>query len=643
MVYYRFFAIKLMSCVLVDGRWLKLPKYLIKEKIQHVRKKILARKYGYLWYRITLSKILPSVAVKYYTIKIKHRGYMLLKQNWYDQKVLWRLILRAELHYVYILKRNMFHKWLNVILERKQLRLKLRIAEVFYNKTIIARYFLRLKNIKRIEQVMTSYGITSKTYLVYLYLNFNALMLFHRHAKAFQEYCMKVLFEINYKNKHLKYYFEKLRVFTAHMKYRRYRALKAEQFFLRHYKIQYLLKYFNIWKEYIKNKHAKKAAYMKSENNYKNRIMQHAFKKLYKYSKYRQFKTTLKIGADMFYSMGLKKRTLNLWKLYAERKLNKKNRLNSVSEYYLYKIKKSCFLKLLKNKNYQFWLRDKLCAFKEGSEYRAKYVCIVRLKKYVTYKKTKSEKYISVANYYKHKLAYRCLRTLESYNEYKKCKRKRRDSLLIHVFENQNKKLLKICFLKWKAYLLLKNQKKQEIEIVKMQYKNCLLRRIIRKWFQYKCIKNNSRKMKHNAENYYRNKLTRNALHQWHYYTQKQKRFGTTLEIARKMYEKSLLQRALATVLTHGLRKQQNRNEMAFQNLLKSFQIGLKYFKIWKYKVLHKTLKENHVNILRINEAFGISSPTFPNKVNIDLVTFKWNPLCFMKPRIPQFLKSTLQ
>lgn len=634
-----------MSCVLVDGRLLKLPRYLVKDKIKNICKRIIVRKYGYIWYKKTVSNVLPSTALKHYKYTIKYNGYKMLKQHWYRCRVFWRLNLRAKLHHALTLKQNVFRRWFNFVLEKKISIIKWHIAEAHYNKIVKARYFLRFINFKNITQLMTERGMILKTYFTYLYLNQNALLLFLQYAKELKQYYLKHLYVVNFKKRKLPYCFEKLKQFAKYNKSRRYKLMKAKQFFLQHFKRKYLRTYFSLWKTYVEKRKVRKELYKQSEDHLNKQIMRHAFQKLQKYARYHKLKVTVQVCAHKLYFTNIQKRAINLWKLYVEQRLNKMTKLFKSEEYYLYKLKKSCFLKLFKNKIYQQLLREKLETFMKTNEYKIKCKYFFRLKKYIKYRHVKAEKCIYALEFYNKKLVYRSLKILKRYRDYKKIRKIKNCLLLNQFFENKKLRLLSIHFQRWKRYIHSTRKIRFLLNVANTQYKSCLLSKCFKQWLHFVSIRKKTHIILNSCRLHYSNKLTHATFYKWYQYTKNQKIFATKIELAKQFYTKQLQQKALATVLVHGFHQQQKRKEKASQSVIKTFYLTLKYFRIWKYKVLQKILHENlnRFDTCRYNKIPGIWNSTPTNIINEDVITFKWNPMCFVKPKVPDFLSNAAQ
>lgn len=119
------------------------------QEIDILHKKILARKFGYIWLRKYINSnskkigtiILPSQAIKYHDDRKKR----LFISRWHSEacwtRMEWRLTVKAQCHYNYVIRNKFWDRWKEYTVESKEEN-KLMSRAINYGKSIFNFQFI---------------------------------------------------------------------------------------------------------------------------------------------------------------------------------------------------------------------------------------------------------------------------------------------------------------------------------------------------------------------------------------------------------------------------------------------------------------------------------------------------------------------
>ncbi|XP_073917511.1 protein SFI1 homolog isoform X12 [Castor canadensis] len=93
-------------------------------RLRALRLRCVARKFLYLWIRMTFGRVFPSRARFYYEQKILRKVFGEWKEEWWVSHREWKLCVRADCHYRYYLYSLMFHTWKAYVRQRQEMRRK---------------------------------------------------------------------------------------------------------------------------------------------------------------------------------------------------------------------------------------------------------------------------------------------------------------------------------------------------------------------------------------------------------------------------------------------------------------------------------------------------------------------------------------
>ncbi|XP_053445952.1 protein SFI1 homolog isoform X5 [Nycticebus coucang] len=88
----------------------------------HIR--CVARKFLYLWIRMTFGRVFPSKARSYYEQQILQKVFDKWKEEWWVSHHEWKLCVRADCHYRYYLYNLMFQTWKTYMHQQQEMRNK---------------------------------------------------------------------------------------------------------------------------------------------------------------------------------------------------------------------------------------------------------------------------------------------------------------------------------------------------------------------------------------------------------------------------------------------------------------------------------------------------------------------------------------
>ncbi|KAF4011567.1 hypothetical protein G4228_003572 [Cervus hanglu yarkandensis] len=94
-----------------------------------VDSRCVARKYLYLWIRMTFGRVFPSKARLYYEQRILRKVFEEWKEEWWVSHREWKLRVRADCHYRYYLYSLMFQTWKTYVYQQREMRSKYLRAE----------------------------------------------------------------------------------------------------------------------------------------------------------------------------------------------------------------------------------------------------------------------------------------------------------------------------------------------------------------------------------------------------------------------------------------------------------------------------------------------------------------------------------
>nr|XP_035930468.1 protein SFI1 homolog isoform X4 [Halichoerus grypus] len=100
-----------------------------RNRLRELRIRCVARKFLYLWIRMTFGRVFPSKARFYYEQRILRKVFEEWKEEWWVFQREWKLCVRADCHYRYYLYNLMFQTWRTYVHQQQEMRTKYIRAE----------------------------------------------------------------------------------------------------------------------------------------------------------------------------------------------------------------------------------------------------------------------------------------------------------------------------------------------------------------------------------------------------------------------------------------------------------------------------------------------------------------------------------
>ncbi|XP_008564647.1 PREDICTED: protein SFI1 homolog isoform X3 [Galeopterus variegatus] len=93
-------------------------------QLRELRIRCMARKFLYLWIRMTFGRVFPSKARLYYEQRTLCKVFEEWKEQWWVSQREWKLCVRADCHYRYYLYNLMFQTWKTYVHQQQEMRNK---------------------------------------------------------------------------------------------------------------------------------------------------------------------------------------------------------------------------------------------------------------------------------------------------------------------------------------------------------------------------------------------------------------------------------------------------------------------------------------------------------------------------------------
>ncbi|KAG5872706.1 hypothetical protein JTB14_008800 [Gonioctena quinquepunctata] len=378
-----------------------IPKYLHKRKVEVIRTKIIKRKYAYLFYRKTISKILPSQARNHYHLKLKQHILKRWISYWYKERKEWKLMLRAEIYYNLSLMDKSMQKWKYFIELRKAAKVKTHIAELHYGKNSSRQLLLNVLN--------------------------------------------------------------KWKWFMAHKAYEKSRQKIANDFFKSKYKPEMLNSYLRRWIIYTNFAKKSRERLLNAANYHEQILLFRAFTAMLIYTNKVKAYRNIMEQAQNLYESKLKSKAFSGLKTYAKERAMEKQNLVLAHTHFAHQLKKHSFAQLKENSIRNCLVRANLQKLESGRNFRMKKRYFERLKMYHQNELIKKEKIGKANAHYEEHLKKSMLKQWKLYvksSQDEKQKEQEKIQLAVH-HDNMNKveRALKI----WKEYINYQSKKKLKI------------------------------------------------------------------------------------------------------------------------------------------------------------------------------------
>ncbi|XP_038947927.1 protein SFI1 homolog isoform X2 [Rattus norvegicus] len=99
------------------------------QRLRELRVRCVARKFLYLWMRVTFGRVTPSRARFFHEQKILRKVFGEWREEWWVSQREWKLCVRADCHYRYYLYNLIFQNWKSFVYQQREMRKRFQRAE----------------------------------------------------------------------------------------------------------------------------------------------------------------------------------------------------------------------------------------------------------------------------------------------------------------------------------------------------------------------------------------------------------------------------------------------------------------------------------------------------------------------------------
>ncbi|KAK9880135.1 hypothetical protein WA026_008650 [Henosepilachna vigintioctopunctata] len=567
--------------------------HILRKQIRIIRKRILIRKYGYLFFRKTISNILPSIARSHYLFSVKRNAFLRLKTNWYKERIEWKYNLRAKLHYNFVVKKKYFQQLTLFHVKKKTKRVKVTIAQVMFEK-----------NFKK--QLLKFSFVKWKRYVD------------DKRNKTLKNQIADQHFKFKYQNEQLKPFFVKWIIFT----------LKTKKI---------------------------KAKMANAHKLYNNSLLSRTFNAFFLYIQYKKLRKTQIEEALQFYSRKLMKRMFCKLISYRAQKLSEKGKKEFVDLVFHKRLLKRCMTVLLKNVIRNKFKRDRIFRFHELQSVRKKKFILDHWKYYVLYKRQKQEKFrVAVYSYDFHNKK-KCFQKLKMYSIYKKRKRSRQILMITKIKSIFQKIILNYIFDCWRYFSNIRIIKKEKIALSHEHFMLGLRKKIFYRWLNFKDYKKKKRFEILELDIHFKYRLMKSSFIKWKDFINEKRLYCEKLADAKKYYRDNLIRANFRLIIKTASRIKEKHLVHYLENEKNRMTLAQKYLTIWKIKSKYSKLHTHIVQAVRQNmeeevefhivsdfEKLTTTSDQRKESLFYSLLdftdVFQWDAKCFDKPRVPDYM-----
>ncbi|EGW07104.1 protein SFI1 homolog isoform X1 [Cricetulus griseus] len=100
-----------------------------RRRLRELRSRCVARKFLYLWIRMTFGRVTPSRARFFHEQRILQKVFGEWREEWWVSQREWKLCMRADCHYRYYLYNLMFQSWKTFVHQQQEMKRRLHRAK----------------------------------------------------------------------------------------------------------------------------------------------------------------------------------------------------------------------------------------------------------------------------------------------------------------------------------------------------------------------------------------------------------------------------------------------------------------------------------------------------------------------------------
>ncbi|XP_074657195.1 protein SFI1 homolog [Tubulanus polymorphus] len=311
-------------------------------RVKELRIRCLARKFLRIWTRNTFGRVLPSVAREHHNRFLLQGAFLDWYDLWWEQRVEWRLVIRAECHDRYRIWLLVWKAWREFLACQKAKKSRLAVADDFYNKLAVKKALNGWKEYQDIRNAKESLKIRAQEFadrnLLRCYwedwkLKFSDL---HRdkqtEATAVELWAHRTTSKAWQKWK------------SAYME--RMKSHLAEAVALEHYEVTIVGKCFASWQTYRIHRRVKDKNKMYGVSIYLTNLMRRSFQNWHEQFVTHQSQAKHQHRIEQSSEKFRKRRLFEHWKLYMEICRQKQLKIEKAKEHYNSQLLNRCFSQL---------------------------------------------------------------------------------------------------------------------------------------------------------------------------------------------------------------------------------------------------------------------------------------------------------
>lgn len=547
------------------------------------------------------------------TRRIQRKYFQKMKVFWYEEKEIWRLMLRAKVHYNFKSKKKYFKAWISFKNQQKENRIKQKKAENHHFLKLKRKYFTYIAYFPLNEKLFAIYKYILQNYIIYLFLNFNILSIHLNFLTVNRNYIIYSYMKSKLNEKRVNLSISMLRINALERKRERENRRKAVEFFRRKY-YDAAKVYLSFWIKYARKKINRKHQLAKAQNFYELKLKVVYMKKLFNYLNYRQIKRYKANLATELHAKQLKRNTFRILRRFVLYRLTKYEKHRYAIAHHEETLKLKYFRNLLNFTKDEIRLRS----IKEQLCFNIKMRCLRQLRLYLIHKKSKKINKLLATSHNEYKIKVNVINSLKTclmkrnINEYKLGK-------FIH---EKNVQMCKKYFEMWALFKQDRINQRYKTQKATQHLNKKILKKYWQLWTEY--ILNYSA-IQNELEKLLKNWMFR----QWKTFVHNRLKYKENMAKAYDMYQNNLIKTALSIIVKAGLNQERSKERVIFNDIEHKLKLASKYFKIWRNKCL-------------INDAFDdeISSQCVLSQSDFT-EKFEWHPLCFEEPKVPCYLKNS--
>lgn len=505
-----------------------IPKYLYKRKIYLLKEKVIKRKYGYLFFRKAVSKILPSQATLHYERNLKKKAVKVWIMFWYEERIEWKLIIKANIHYRLGLLQKILHKW-------KLYRISIRFEKLKKEIAIVH----SLKNSRR--QVIS-------------------------------------------------WAFNKWKIFIGYKRRKATNIRIAKEFFWSKYNPEFLRVFFKRWKILKTVSLRKKKIMQKTIKHYERYLIKVSFEKIKIYKTKRIFKHEFEKKYIVMYEKKMLSKIFVCWKKFVVMNRHKRENNLLAMQHYIFTSKQNCLLMFRKYTTMSITRKFKLNGFRQSHNKRliAKY--FDKLKRFKENGILKRKKIALADNLFHRNQIRKMFNKLKEYSHYCKNKQIRLAETIAKIKVELTFKKKKFLYEKWKTYYLQKLSKKHKYATAKVFAERQVLQNYLNAWKNFLFQKNAEKSQIIRSCVFHNLKITKKYFETWKYHTGEMLLFQNHLTKALDLYKRHLVEEGLLLIIRSGFLQKDKNFEKSTQIFIRHLFLSYKYFSLWRRKTLKLSL-----------------------------------------------------